>query len=42
MERVFDLNAMARFALGPAWENITAFQRESYRAAFDHASRRTA
>jgi ABC-type transporter MlaC component len=34
MERVFDLDAMARFALGAPWERIAASQRESYRAAF--------
>lgn len=35
MERVFDLDAMARFALGASFEKITATQRQSYRSAFE-------
>lgn len=35
VERIFDLDVMARFALGAQWERVTASQRDSYRTAFD-------
>lgn len=33
--RAFDLDTMARSALGAAWEKLTPFQRDAYRAAFE-------